>query len=69
MELTAEGQAALEIIRKSAKDKGIDIQGGRIRRTSSRFCLGVEHGDYNGMDHFEANAENACCQATKTNSS
>ena len=21
---------------------------GTIRRTSSRFCLGVEHGDYNG---------------------
>ncbi len=67
MELTAEGQAALEIIRKSAKDKGIDIQGGRIRRTSSRFCLGVEHGDYNGTELFGVGTDRFIWMAYKPN--
>ncbi len=31
---------------------GLQVSGGRIRRTSSRFCLGVEHGDYNGTELF-----------------
>ncbi len=35
-------------------DAGFDLARGpcRVRRTSSRFCLGVEHGDYNGTDLF-----------------
>lgn len=45
MELTKEGQAALEKIRQLAKANSIDIEGGKVSRTSSRFCLGVEHGD------------------------
>ena len=52
MELTKEGQAALEVILKAAGDNHIDVGGGKIRRTSSRFCLGVEHGDYNGTELF-----------------
>ena len=36
----------------AARQNGLDISGGKIRRTSSRFCLGVEHGDYNGTDLF-----------------
>ena len=36
----------------TAKAKGLDIEGGKVRRTSSRFCLGVEHGDYNGTELF-----------------
>lgn len=39
-------------ILKSAKDNSINLKGGKIRRTSSRFCLGVEHGDYNGTELF-----------------
>jgi galactokinase len=35
-----------------ARDTGIEVTGGKIRRTSSRFCLGVEHGDYNGTELF-----------------
>jgi galactokinase len=35
-----------------AQEQKIDIKGGKIRRTSSRFCLGVEHGDYNGTELF-----------------
>ncbi len=52
MELTKEGQAVLDKILKFAKDNNIDITGGKIRRTSSRFCFGVEHGDYNGTELF-----------------
>lgn len=52
MELTAEGNDALDKILGFAKDNHIDIKGGKIRRTSSRFCLGVEHGDYNGTELF-----------------
>jgi len=35
-----------------AAEHGLDIVGGKVRRTSSRFCLGVEHGDYNGTELF-----------------
>jgi galactokinase len=48
---TKEETAAGKLLR-FAKDGNIDIKGGRIRRTSSRFCLGVEHGDYNGTELF-----------------
>lgn len=36
----------------AAKEHGLDVAGGKVRRTSSRFCLGVEHGDYNGTELF-----------------
>ncbi len=35
-----------------AREHGLAVAGGRIRRTSSRFCFGVEHGDYNGTELF-----------------
>lgn len=35
-----------------SKACGLDITGGHVRRSSSRFCFGVEHGDYNGMELF-----------------
>lgn len=35
-----------------ASQHGLDVAGGKICRTSSRFCLGVEHGDYNGTELF-----------------
>lgn len=31
---------------------GLELSGAAVRRTSSRFCLGVEHGDYNGTRLF-----------------
>lgn len=43
---------AVEKLQALAAERGMDIRGGRIRRTSSRFCLGVEHGDYNGTELF-----------------
>ena len=48
----AEDKKAAGKIVELAKKAGIDIKGGKIRRTSSRFCLGVEHGDYNGTELF-----------------
>ncbi len=39
-------------LRSAAAEAGLPVSGGRIRRSSSRFCLGVEHGDYNGTDLF-----------------
>jgi galactokinase len=52
MKLTKEDKQALTILKRLAKENGIDIAGAKIRRTSSRFCLGVEHGDYNGTELF-----------------
>lgn len=36
----------------AAEEAGVPVKGGQIRRSSSRFCLGVEHGDYNGTELF-----------------
>lgn len=67
MRLTTEGQAALDKILSFSKDKGIDIKGGKIRRTSSRFCLGVEHGDYNGTELFGVGTDRFIWLAYKPN--
>ncbi len=45
-------QAARAALRVAADSSHLNVHGGRIRRTSSRFCLGVEHGDYNGTELF-----------------
>lgn len=36
----------------AAQGAGIVFRSARLRRSSSRFCLGVEHGDYNGTELF-----------------
>jgi len=36
----------------AADEAGVPVIGGKVRRSSSRFCLGVEHGDYNGTELF-----------------
>ena len=43
---------AIAKLRRLASESDLDIAGGTIRRSSSRFCLGVEHGDYNGTELF-----------------
>lgn len=43
---------AVRNIQQISQQQGIDLRGGKVRRTSSRFCLGVEHGDYNGTELF-----------------
>jgi galactokinase len=67
MELTKDGQDALGKILKSAVNNTVDIKGGRIRRTSSRFCLGVEHGDYNGTELFGVGTDRFIWMAYKPN--
>ena len=52
MAILAEEGKALEIIRAAADQNDIDLTEAKVRRTSSRFCLGVEHGDYNGTELF-----------------
>ena len=67
MELTSQDQAAIDKILKFSKDNDIDIKGGKIRRTSSRFCLGVEHGDYNGTELFGVGTDRFIWMAYKPN--
>lgn len=67
MGLTKEGQASLEKIRQWASEHNIDIAGGKVRRTSSRFCLGVEHGDYNGTELFGVGTDRFIWMAYKPN--
>lgn len=43
---------ALDVLARLARDTGLRLRGARLRRTSSRFCFGVEHGDYNGTALF-----------------
>ena len=43
---------ARDTLGRLAATTSLQVSGGRIRRTSSRFCLGVEHGDYNGTGLF-----------------
>ncbi len=52
MELTDEDCMAVDKILQLSEETGIDVRNGNVRRTSSRFCLGVEHGDYNGTELF-----------------
>ena len=60
---------AVETIKLAAKQHGLDISGGTIRRTSSRFCLGVEHGDYNGTELFGVGTDRFIWMGYKPNDS
>ncbi len=67
MNLTGEGKAAVTQIIDLAKEHKLDIAGGKVRRTSSRFCLGVEHGDYNGTELFGVGTDRFIWLAYKPN--
>jgi len=67
MELIKEDRAAVEKLQKLAKENKIGIAGGKLRRTSSRFCLGVEHGDYNGTELFGVGTDRFIWMAYKPN--
>jgi galactokinase len=54
---------------ESAATHGLDISGGQVRRSSSRFCFGVEHGDYNGMELFGVGTDRYIWLAYKPNTS
>lgn len=61
-----DAEVAKKILDASAAAK-IDISGGKIRRSSSRFCFGVEHGDYNGTELFGCGANRFIWLAYKPN--
>merc|ERR1711865_41013 len=58
---------ALRLIKKAATKWGLDIAGGKVRRSSSRLCLGVEHGDYNGCELFGVGTDRFIWLAFKPN--
>jgi len=52
VESVANDRQAFEVLKRLASDKQVRLAGAKVRRTSSRFCIGVEHGDYNGTELF-----------------
>jgi len=50
--MVTDDRQAFESICELAGQAKIDLKGMKVRRTSSRFCIGVEHGDYNGTELF-----------------
>jgi len=60
---------ALAEIKRLANTYGLDVEGGVVRRSSSRFCLGVEHGDYNGTELFGVGTDRYIWMAYKPNTS
>ena len=60
-------QQAFEYLKQLAADKAINLSGAKIRRSSSRFCLGVEHGDYNGTELFGVGTDRFIWMAYKPN--
>ncbi|MHC5180183.1 MAG: galactokinase [Planctomycetota bacterium] len=60
-------QQAFECLKQLASEKDIDSAGAKVRRSSSRFCLGVEHGDYNGTELFGVGTDRFIWMAYKPN--
>lgn len=67
MKETPQDRTARQTIARCAKQVGLNLAGGRLRRTSSRFCLGVEHGDYNGTELFGVGTDRFIWMAYKPN--
>jgi galactokinase len=60
---------AIAELRRLTSESGLDIEGGLVRRSSSRFCFGVEHGDYNGTELFGVGTDRFIWLAFKPNDS
>lgn len=60
---------ARETLARLAAETRLRVRGGAIRRTASRFCLGVEHGDYNGTELFGVGIDRFLWLACKSNNS
>ena len=58
---------ARKILARLAEKTSLRVHNGAIRRTSSRFCLGVEHGDYNGTELFGVGTDRFIWLASKPN--
>ncbi len=55
------------ILEGLGRQSGISLDGAKIRRSSSRFCLGVEHGDYNGTELFGVGTDRFIWMAFRPN--
>lgn len=64
---TAMNRQAMDELVRLAKQSGLKVAGGKVRRTSSRFCLGVEHGDYNGTELFGVGTDRFIWMAYRPN--
>ncbi|KAK3267944.1 hypothetical protein CYMTET_23526, partial [Cymbomonas tetramitiformis] len=62
-----EEATAYAILARLADENGLDVRGGSVRRSSSRFCFGVEHGDYNGTELFGVGTDRFIWLAYKPN--
>jgi galactokinase len=58
---------ARKILEDLSRKSGLSLSGARIRRSSSRFCLGVEHGDYNGTELFGVGTDRFIWMAFRPN--
>lgn len=66
MKVTTDEQA-FGALKKLALEANLDLTGAKVRRSSSRFCLGVEHGDYNGTELFGVGTDRFIWMAYKPN--
>jgi galactokinase len=64
---SSDDKQARKILEDLSKKSGISLSGARIRRSSSRFCLGVEHGDYNGTELFGVGTDRFIWMAFRPN--
>jgi galactokinase len=60
---------AFAALKKIASQKKFRMAGAKVRRTSSRFCVGVEHGDYNGTELFGVGTDRFIWMAYKPSGS
>ncbi|HOK94949.1 MAG TPA: hypothetical protein PK052_04230 [Anaerohalosphaeraceae bacterium] len=63
----ATDKQAFAYLKELAASKGMKMDGAKVRRSSSRFCLGVEHGDYNGTELFGVGTDRFIWMAYKPN--
>jgi galactokinase len=66
MNVTGDGDIR-DALSALASKAGLSLVGAKIRRSSSRFCLGVEHGDYNGTELFGVGTDRFIWMAFKPN--
>jgi galactokinase len=67
-EQSSDNNAAIrQVLSGLATKVGLSLAGSKIRRSSSRFCLGVEHGDYNGTELFGVGTDRFIWMAYKPN--
>ena len=69
MSAVPEDKESRQTLARLASKHGLDVtgDGSSVRRTSSRFCFGVEHGDYNGTDLFGVGTDRFIWLAFKPN--